>query len=68
MKKEYIAPQSEIIKVRLTGSVLQDAVAVNNTSVHALWEDGAKKYRGFDDDEDQMTEGTARTHKSIWDD
>lgn len=68
MKYEYIKPNSEIVKINLTGSVLEDTVGVDNGSPHALWEDGAKKYHGFEDDEDEAQESTANTHKSIWDD
>lgn len=69
MKNEYIAPQAEIVKINLTGSVLESVVGVNNGSETSTWEDAAaKKHHGFNDEEDEMPEGTADTHKSIWED
>lgn len=70
MTSEYIKPNSEIVKINLTGSVLEDTVGVDNRSEYGKWEDDtdAKRYRGFENDEGEIQEGTANTYKSIWDD
>ena len=69
MKKQYIMPQTEVVKVMLTNSVLDDDMNFDQWSHGAagVQEDG-KNYgdakEGFSDED----MGWSNTSKNLWDD
>ena len=68
MKREYIKPFTEVVKVRLFGSVLGLTVGVDNTSKYGKWEDDAKKNNLFGTEDEPVSTVGSTARKSVWED
>ena len=69
MKREYIKPFTEVVKVRLLGSVLEKTAIVDNGSKRSEWDWAAAKKSGFaTEPEEPVTTVGSTGRRSLWDD
>lgn len=69
MKRKYSEPCTEVVEVRLLGSVLEKTAIVDNGSKRSEWDWAAAKKSGFaTEPEEPVTTVGSTGRKSIWDD
>lgn len=69
MKRKYSEPCTEVVEVRLWGSVLEKTAVVNNGSERSEWVLAVAKKNGFaSEPEEPVTTVDSAGRRSLWDD